>query len=67
MNAYDVLITYTVPTEALITVLADSEVNAREIVQEKLADWPGLEVHDIRKVAESDYTAEDLDPKKTVN
>lgn len=67
MNAYDVIITYMEPSRALLTVLAESEDHARAMVEERLHDWPQLEIQEITQVAESDFTAEDLDPNKTVN
>lgn len=67
MNAYEVIVTYNEPSRALLTILANSEDHARELVHEHLANWPNLEIQEVRQVAASDLTAEDLDPNKTVN
>jgi hypothetical protein len=67
MNAYEVIVTYMEPSKALITILANSEDHAKELLTESLSDWPFLEIQEVRKVAETDFTAEDLNPNKTVN
>jgi hypothetical protein len=67
MNAYEIIVTYLEPSRALVTIMAESEDHAKELIVEHFADWPQLEIEEIRKVAETDFTAEDLNPNKTVN
>lgn len=67
MNYYHIHISYSAPEEALIEMFAPSEEAARESLIEQLGHYPDFEINDIAQVAVTPFTADDLNPNKTVN